>query len=247
MTTTTAKQRHAHARASRPPFIGPPIPPGILARRNIGLAVSIMGRHLTRYPYLSRLDSDDRFGATMEGLMIACHRYDPDKGCLGTIADWYILSRLQYYARHVGVVSTPSHLNHYAQDDERLDPETVTKAHRTMLPAVPLEEPVFSTGNGTEGPTVLDFESERVWVQGMREKDAEPIEVDWVRRAMRSLRPRQLQAVRLRHWQGMILEDAGVVMGVSKERVRQILGHAMARLRAAMTRIESQERRRMRG
>ena len=62
----------------------------------------------------------------------------------------------------------------------------------------------------------------------------------WLRKALSTLNPRELRIIRERRLreEGATLESLGTTLGISKERVRQIEGRALQKLRAALVRIE---------
>ena len=65
----------------------------------------------------------------------------------------------------------------------------------------------------------------------------------WLRKALSTLNARELRIIRERRLreEGATLESLGNALGISKERVRQIEGRAMEKLREALVRIEPRE------
>lgn len=56
-------------------------------------------------------------------------------------------------------------------------------------------------------------------------------ELEGLHAAMQRLPEQQRQALRLRYWDGLLLTEVGAALGVSKQRVQQILNKALAALR----------------
>ncbi len=63
----------------------------------------------------------------------------------------------------------------------------------------------------------------------------------WLRQAMATLNARELKIIRERRLrdEGATLESLGVKLGISKERVRQIEGRAIEKLRAALVKLDA--------
>jgi RNA polymerase sigma-32 factor len=68
--------------------------------------------------------------------------------------------------------------------------------------------------------------------------------LQWLQRALKTLNPRELQIIRERRLrdEGATLESLGTTLGISKERVRQIEGRAIEKLRVALTHNEPRSR-----
>ena len=80
-----------------------------------------------------------------------------------------------------------------------------------------------------------EFESLPSWMAQERLGGVERVELEiMVESAMARLRPRLEKTMRLRIWHDLTLDELGQILGVSRERVRQIEKHALRKLRYSL-------------
>ena len=101
-------------------------------------------------------------------------------------------------------------------------------------PLSSLDEPV-TTPDGT-GSTLVDLLPDPDAADAFNA--AEAVQTQTVRAALEGLPEREQYVVRCRFWVGMTLQQVGDILGVSRERVRQIEAKALATLKNIITDIE---------
>ena len=223
------------------------------------LAVSIAGR-FRRYG----MPLEDLIQQGNLGLMRAAEKYDPDNGArFSTYATWWIRASMQEYVmRNWSVVRTGTNaaqkklffhlrrLQSRAEDDPaRREAISASVARELDVPADQVE---LMMGR-MSGPDLSlntpqsDGDEGREWMDTI-EDDAAPVEDSvlsrlqmdrWrarLRKAMEALPAREQQILRQRHLsdEPCTLNELGVDLGISKERVRQLEERALARLRDSL-------------
>lgn len=180
--------------------------------------------------WLQCVEMDDIVAACSVGVCLAATSYDPTKGAsFSSWATWWMLNAIQSEMAHHGVITIPRGLIDDAHAG-RLSDQQVSRlwlARRPLSVCPGGEETPVESGECTDS-LILDRSMQ---AEEIVERDEQ---VQLVRRALRKIPKRQAMAIRLTHLEGMTLRDAGVVMGVSKERVRQLRNFGKVALRAAL-------------
>ena len=219
------------------------------------LAVSFAGR-FRRYdvPY------DDLIQQGNLGLMRAAEKFDPDNGArFSTYAAWWIRASMQdYVMRNWSMVRTGTnatqkklffHLRRaiakHQDDMTSNEPLSARVAHELQVPVEQVEAMMGRMSGpdlSLDAPRSSDDES-RSWVETI-EDDGVHTEADVADRldgerqraalyqAVEQLPDRERRIVAARHLSEdpTTLSDLGAVMGISKERVRQLEERALSRL-----------------
>jgi RNA polymerase primary sigma factor len=198
------------------------------------------------------------------GLMKAVERFDPNKGGkLSTYAAWWIKQSIKRaLANQSKTIRLPVHmvdrvtqirrtsvqlaerLGRDPTDDELASEMNLPVSRITLLKSVSrkpasLDSPLSENEGSTLGEVVPD------------EKSANPYErlqskslVGDVNRVLAELEPREADIIRLRFGleglEPLTLEEVGVKIGVTRERVRQLQEHALRELRKNMANMEKQ-------
>ena len=223
------------------------------------LAISIAGR-FRRYA----VPLEDLIQQGNLGLMRAAEKYDPDNGArFSTYATWWIRASMQEYVmRNWSVVRTGTnsaqkklffHLRRLqARAEEDPDRREAISATVARELDVPPEQVELMMGR-MSGPDLslntpqTDGEDGREWMDTI-EDDAAPVEDSvlgriqldrWrekLRVAMETLPEREQRIVRNRHLtdEPSTLNELGIDLGISKERVRQLEERALSRLRDSL-------------
>ena len=198
------------------------------------------------------------------GLMKAVERFDPNKGGkLSTYAAWWIKQSIKRaLANQSKTIRLPVHmvdrvtqirrtsvqlaerLGRDPTDDELASEMNLPVSRITLLKSVSrkpasLDSPLSENEGSTLGEVVPD------------EKSANPYErlqskslVGDVNRVLAELEPREADIIRLRFGleglEPLTLEEVGVKICVTRERVRQLQEHALRELRKNMASMEKQ-------
>lgn len=228
-----------------------------LATANLRLVVSIAKNYAGRSRDLSLLDLVQE-GA--EGLYKAVDKFEPKRGFkFSTYATWWIKqSIVRGLADKSRTIRIPVHMSETTQRYQKamvqlekdlgrtptvqevanelgVDPEKVYMIRRISQDIVQLERPLGGSGdedsNTKISETIEDHDQEMQ--ETMVSKD---ILKEQVQGILKDLSPRERQVIELRH--GMengiqhTLEQIGNILGVTRERVRQIEARALDKLRA---------------
>ena len=179
-----------------------------LVEENLGLATWMAAKH-----EWTGLDFDDLRQAALLGLMKAAQKFDRNRGAqFSTLAWWWMRSAIQQeYVRNRATIRVPAH-------------RSTGDGPRVVSTAAPV-------GSAELGDLLTDRDGERPDIAA----DAAFLRDD-VREALSTLRPRDTQVVEMRFGingagRPHTLEEIASEMGVTRERVRQIKGRAMERLR----------------
>jgi len=151
--------------------------------------------------------------AAMEGLWRAAQRFQPSKGFkFCTYATWWIKQCLSRFRMHS--IGAPCH---WAREGKDGDLELLSKAaRRGSLSADRIA--------GRDGKSSVKLSD------AIPAKDERPdyrFPDDFWERVNKWIQPRHQEVIRLRFREGLNLEDAGKVLGITRERVRQIEGKAL--------------------
>jgi len=221
-----------------------------LVTANAGLVRAIASRFVGR-----GVDWDDLVQEGTLGLMRAAEKFDPGRGFrFSTYAHWWIRQGIQRaIADHGRTVRLPVHLNEQllrlrrcaAHLSQRLGREA-TREELAQAAGVPLEKvralllqsraPLsLDAPAGQDGDTTL---ADLLPIQGAEDPSALSEQEELQRLledAVAHLPPREKAVLRLRFGIGTAalptLEEIGKVLGVTRERVRQIEVKALQRLR----------------
>jgi RNA polymerase sigma factor (sigma-70 family) len=220
-----------------------------LVTSNAGLVRAIAARFVGR-----GLDWDDLVQEGTLGLMRAAEKFDPGRGFrFSTYAHWWIRQGIQRaIADHGRTVRLPVHLNEQlvrlrrctSRLAQRLgrEPTREELARECGLPPQKVPELLLQGRTALSLDAPVSGESETTWADLLPEGAVDPGapgEQGELRRlleeAVSNLPPREKAVLRLRFGIGTAplptLEQIGRVLGVTRERVRQIEVRALQRLR----------------
>jgi RNA polymerase sigma factor (sigma-70 family) len=184
-----------------------------------------IARQLEHHPWVSRLDYDDRVQAGMVGLLRAAELYEPERGWkFSTYAHWSIKRNIVQAGYGETLVHIPQ--NHLASKDPEVVPELLELSKRAAAVPLSLSMP-FS---GDDEDPIIRPSDHRERDPGIQAEDS--IHTERLEVAIRQLSEKMQLMVRARWLEGKTLEQCGDLLGISKERARQILTVAMRRLQA---------------
>ncbi len=226
-----------------------------LATANLRLVVSIAKNYAGRSRDLSLLDLVQEGS---EGLYKAVDKFEPQRGFkFSTYATWWIKqSIVRGLADKSRTIRIPVHMSETTQRYQKamvqlekdlgrtptvqevatelgIDPEKVYMIRRISQDIVQLERPLGGSdeeGNTRISDTVEDHDQET-----QEKMVAKDILKDQVQGILKDLSQRERQVIEMRHGlqDGIqhTLEQIGVALGVTRERVRQIESRALEKLR----------------
>ena len=226
-----------------------------LATANLRLVVSIAKNYAGRSRDLSLLDLVQEGS---EGLYKAVDKFEPQRGFkFSTYATWWIKqSIVRGLADKSRTIRIPVHMSETTQRYQKamvqlekdlgrtptvqevatelsIDPEKVYMIRRISQDIVQLERPLGGSdeeGNTRISDTVEDHDQET-----QEKMVAKDILKDQVQVILKDLSQRERQVIEMRHGlqDGIqhTLEQIGVALGVTRERVRQIESRALEKLR----------------
>ena len=149
----------------------------------------------------------------VEGLWDGARRFQPGRGVqFSTYATWWVMQNLHRAKRKA--MGVPVH--------HKYGTEGFAEASRVLCPKVSLNAD-YRSGSGT-----LTFAET---VPSRPEADHPEFPDDFWKRADKWLDPVGQKVIRLRFHDELTLEEAGSVLGITRERVRQLEAKALEKLR----------------
>jgi RNA polymerase primary sigma factor len=221
-----------------------------LVKRNLRFVISVAKKYQNRGLALT-----DLIGEGNIGLMTAARKFDPDQGVkFISYAVWWIRqSILAALARHGRTVRVPlnrtADLSRIIKSTENLrqelrrepTPEEVAKATNLSVDVVQALAALNTADVRLDAPLDMDGDRtliDRFLADGPGNTEQEVMDrflTEEVERALRSLPPRDSKVLRL--YFGLdggrehTLEEIGGMLGVTRERVRQLRDRALKRLK----------------
>lgn len=154
---------------------------------------------------------DDFKAEAVLGLWEAARRFQPSKGFqFSTYATYWVKQCMQRYKQKA--IGAPSHW--LTPDASAGDKDLLSKVLRKASLSAPI-------GRGDKTGILADTVAAKV-------EDKPCFPEDFWDRVNKWLQPRLQQVIELRYREGMILEEVGEVMGITRERVRQLEAKALA-------------------
>ena len=215
-----------------------------MVRANVRLVATLARRY--HHPTLTFLDL---FQEGTFGLLRAVEKYEPARGVkFSTYASWWIWQQLGRTADTQGaLIRTPVHWNQLRRRVGRTAGDGGDGArHEEIAEAEGIESDRFATMTqafhfvSTDAQTDDDRPLESVLPAAIADPEAQVVQTVLTERLeafVELLPPRERLIVRQRFGLGgdsaQTLEELSVVLGVSRERVRQLETRALARLRKA--------------
>ncbi len=205
------------------------------------------------------------------GLMQAIAKFEPQRDIrFSTYAGWWIRSSIQdYILKNWSIVRTGTtasqkslffslrklklELSQYEKDQDKLR-DLVAKKLKVKASEVENMENRFSGSDKSLNVKVSDSYDQEVGNFLVDEKCLGEVEIldkldlvrkrSWFKKAMRELGVRESQIIALRHLSDdpLTLEKLGVLLKISKERVRQIENRALKKLKVMVKQISTQAR-----
>lgn len=160
------------------------------------------------------LERDECEAIAVEGLWEGARRFQPSKGVqFPAYATHWVKQCLQKAKRKA--MGVPSH--------HKYGTEEFAASIRVCSPAASLNVE-YGSNHGNSG-TLADA------VAARPEEDRPEFPADFWYRVMKFLDPVKRQVIRLRFHDGLLLEEVGMVMGITRERVRQLESWALEKIR----------------
>ncbi len=182
--------------------------------------------------WFSEVDLEDLVQACRIGLCLAAQRFRPGVARFSTWAAWWMTSSVQNEMRHHGLVSLPRNIIYDAIQGEFGEEEWQRIATLRRPFQLDYDRHNDYRSGQCSADSIPDLSPTAVEI--LEEKEEKQQSREAVRRALARLRPREAEAVRLTLLEGLTLEGAGRVLGVTRERVRQLRLRGLRGIRIAL-------------
>jgi len=189
-----------------------------IADENLGLVYKLANAMVKKYG--GRWDRDEFVAEGYMGLRRAVELFEPSRGFkFSTYAMTWIRQFInRYILKNVSIVHTPE------------DVVTSRMKAGTLRDAISIDAPNFKSEDGDEDH--IQLESKILTPERQQEENEESSKLDVF---LSKIDPRERQVMALRYGLGggptMTLQEIGKVMGVTRQRVMQIEGRALGKLK----------------
>lgn len=184
-----------------------------LVEKNRGLVGYLVKRYCLANPEAARIGYDDLFQEGIIGLLRAAELWEPERSQFTTCAMCWIRQALQRaLVTQAGLIRTPEHGPHEKYRSEYFRAKQILQVQ-------------FADGTDS-----VDLPYE------IPEPPLECDEIQELEAAIATLQPRWQKIVRYRYYEEKSLKDIGELVGLTKERVRQILEVSLQLLRQDLRR-----------
>lgn len=179
----------------------------------------------------SRLSTyhDDMLNEAMCGLMIAVDNFDVDRGfAFSTFAINWIQQSIRSSILQFDTIKKPS----YIHDIQRHIFKNDQKDDKAIARDLDINIKLVEFARESQKTAVCDIERIQGYLMDKTKNMAElNSNIEYLAGLLKYLDKRQLLIVQLYFFKGMTLQEAGDAIGVTRERIRQILSKAISKMR----------------